>query len=194
MRLTVKERFAYKRDRATPRTRAKDCTFTTRRRCVRVVLNHIVCAVSHPCLTRLSGKAIRFGMVAAVMTATGIAGAIVVGVGVGYVVSDRHFGFGALGIVIAAVMMGYPLGAIAGLFLLRNRRGIHGSLPLAVIGCVIGAVLPVFVTGGLNLVMEPSILLAAYFVSIPVLGSFGYLQGGVSSDASQLNHRNGEGR
>ncbi len=194
MRLTVKERFAYKRDRATPRTRAKDCTFATRRRCVRVVLNHIVCAVSHPCLTRLSGKAIRFGVVAALMAATGIACAVIAGLITSYAINDRHFGMGALGLVIAAIMMGYPIGAIAGLFLLRKKRGIHGSLPLAVIGCVIGAVLPVFVTGGLNLVMEPSILLAAYFVSVPVLGSFGYLQGGASSDASQLNRRNSEGR
>ncbi len=135
-------------------------------------------------LTSSLRGAVRFGLVAAVMAATGIASAAIVGLGVGYAISDRHFGFGALGIVIAAVMIGYPIGAIAGLLLLRRKPGVHGTLALALIGTVIGAILPVVVTGALNLTIEPSVLIAVYMISVPALGAFGYLHRAPPGDTS----------
>ncbi len=171
-----------------------DCACITQPRCVVVVFNHIVCLVSPLRLTPSVRATIRLGLVAAVMAATGIVCAAIVGLGAGYAISDRHFGFGALGIVIAAVMIGYPVGAIAGLLLLRRKPGVPGSLPLGLIGCVIGAILPVVVTGALNLVMEPSVLFTVYFVSVPALGAFGYLHHAASHNASPPHGEKDEGR
>lgn len=140
-----------------------------------MVFNRIVCLVSSHRPIISFRRVIRFVLVAAVMAATGIACAAIVGFGVGYAVSGRHFGFGALGIVITAIMIGYPVGAIAGLLLLRKKPDVKGSLLFGILGCIIGASLTVLLAGALTIRFEPDALLGVYAVSVPALGAFGYL-------------------
>ena len=96
---------------------------------------------------------------------------------------DDSSGFGALGLAIGGAMVGYPLGAVAGLFLLRRVVRMRGWLLLGIIGAFVGAAVPVGIASIANGSIAPDALIGVYFVSVPVLCAIGFLAraGAVSS-------------
>lgn len=143
--------------------------------CIATVFSHIVCPVARSQPASPIQDVTRVILVAAAMAATGIACAIVAALITSYTISDRHFGLGALGIVIAVMMAAYPIGAVTGLLLLRKWPGVKGSLLFGTLGCIIGVSITLLLAGALNIRFEPDALLGVYVITIPVLGAFGYL-------------------
>ena len=87
-------------------------------------------------------------------------------------------GFGALGIVIGAAIIGYPLGVICGIVLVNKLLKLPGSLGLGVAGSLLGpaVILVLLEPAGLN--TNPTLMLSSYLISSPVLGTVGYVLGG----------------
>jgi len=84
-------------------------------------------------------------------------------------------GFAALGLAIGGLLAGYPVGVIIGIILTKKVFHYRGSLPLGILGSVIGVIITVAGAESLNLNASPTILFAVFFVSVPVLCAFGFL-------------------
>ena len=84
-------------------------------------------------------------------------------------------GFGALGLAIGGVLVGYPVGVIIGIILTKKAFHYRGSLLLGVLGSFLGVVITVAAAEPLNLNTNPNILFAVFFLSIPVLCTVGFL-------------------
>lgn len=87
-------------------------------------------------------------------------------------------GFGALGLALGGAMLGYPLGVMSGLYLLRRILRLKGSLILGIIGAFVGAAVPIAIAAITNAALEPDVLIIVYFLSVPVLCSLGFLARG----------------
>ncbi len=127
-----------------------------------------------PISPRTHGAA-RFFLTAVGIAASGLVCALVLVLAVSLLMRNDSSGFGALGLALGAAMLGYPLGGVAGLFLLRRVVRMSGWLLLGIIGAFVGAAVPVGIASIANGSIEPDVLIGVYFVSVPVLCAIGFL-------------------
>ena len=78
---------------------------------------------------------------------------------------------------MGGALVGYPLGAVGGLVMLRRMLHLRGSLVLGVIGALLGAAIALF-AGPLSLASNPSLVYLIYFLGVPVLCVCGFLARG----------------
>ncbi len=84
-------------------------------------------------------------------------------------------GFGALGLALAGVLVGYPVGVIIGIILTKKVFHYRGSLLLGILGSVLGVIITMGAAEPLNLNTNPNILFAVFFLSVPILCTIGFL-------------------
>ena len=120
----------------------------------------------------------RFSKFIKITLGTAIAG-ILLGViavlAIALVMKGEFVGFGALGLALGGILVGYPVGVITGIVLAKKVFHCRGSLPLGILGSVLGAVITVAAAEPLNLNATAGILFTVFFVSVPVLCTFGFL-------------------
>ena len=130
--------------------------------------------VQCPIFPRTHGAG-RFFLITIGLAVSGLVCALVLVLAVSLLMRNDSSGFGALGLALGGAMLGYPLGAVAGLFLLRRVLGMSGGLLLGIIGAFVGAAVPVGIASITNGSMGPDVLIGVYFVSVPVLCAIGFL-------------------
>ena len=81
--------------------------------------------------------------------------------------------FGALGLALGGAMLGYPLGVIGGLFVLKRGFKVPGSIAVGAVGAIVGAALALGLASLLNQTGDPSASVIAYFVLVPALATAG---------------------
>ena len=86
--------------------------------------------------------------------------------------------FGALGLALGAAMLGYPLGVIGGVFVLKRAFKIPGSIVLGAVGAIVGVAVTLGLASLLNQTGDPSISIVLYFVLVPALATAGLRIGG----------------
>jgi len=126
-------------------------------------------------ISRRSHGAARFFLIAIGIAVSGLVCALVFVLAVSLLLRSESSGFGALGLAIGGAMLGYPLGAVAGLLLLRRLLRMSGWLLLGTIGAFVGAAVPVGIASVANGSIEPDVLIVVYFVGMPVLCAIGFL-------------------
>ncbi len=130
--------------------------------------------VQCPISPRNHGAA-RFFFIAIAIAVSGLVCALVFVLAVSLLLRNDSSGFGALGLALGGAMLGYPLGAVAGLFLLRRILRMSGWLLLGIIGAFVGAAVPVAIASIADGGIKPDVLIWVYFVSVPVLCASGFL-------------------
>ena len=98
----------------------------------------------------------------------GIAGAYVGG----SVIGDDAAAFGALGLAISGLLLGYIIGIVVGILLIKRFLYRNGSLMFGIAGGVIGATITILASVPLN----PSVLIfsGVFFFIIPVFCLAGF--------------------
>ena len=110
------------------------------------------------------------------------------------VMRDEFFGLGGLIGGLWGLFLGYPLGVVVGLFLLKRFAHYQGSVIYGVIGCLIGAGVSVGMIGPLNIAIDPSILFSIFFISCPLLATAGFYLGKKRRKTSVEKKNGGDGR
>lgn len=130
----------------------------------------------------------RFFLITIGIAVSGLVCALVLVLAVSLLMRNDSSGFGALGLALGGAMLGYPLGAVASLLLLRRLLRINGWLLLGIIGAFVGAAVPVGIASIASGGIEPDVLIWVYFVSVPVLCAVGFLarSGTVSSGGNSM--------
>ena len=133
-------------------------------------------------------RVLQFGVIAAGVAVAGLVCAAIVGAVTGFVVRDQLLGVGWVAGAIGGALVGYPLGVIGGLVMLRRILHLCGSLFLGVVGGLLGAALAMLVVGQLNLASNPSLVYVIYFLSVPLLCVCGFLARGAAGKRSADGH------
>ncbi|MCK4825058.1 hypothetical protein KA005_55435 [bacterium] len=109
-------------------------------------------------------------------------GTAIVGISIGLIAvlavalfMKESVGFAALGLALAGVLVGYPVGVIVGIILTKKVFHFRGSLFLGILGSVLGVVITMGAAEPLNLNTNPNILFAVFFLSVPILCTIGFL-------------------
>jgi hypothetical protein len=84
------------------------------------------------------------------------------------------FGFGDLAGALAGIIIGYPIGVIAGIFLVSRVARYRGSVALGFTGSILGGVLTMGLAEPLNLNINANLLFALFFIVPPLLGTIGF--------------------
>ncbi|MEE8583213.1 MAG: hypothetical protein V3S61_05040 [Dehalococcoidales bacterium] len=84
------------------------------------------------------------------------------------------FGFGDLAGALAGIIIGYPIGVIAGIFLVSRVARYRGSVALGFTGSILGGVLTMGLAEPLNLNINANLLFALFFIAPPLLGTIGF--------------------
>ncbi len=92
----------------------------------------------------------------------------------GRVLGSEGAGFGALGLAIGGILVGFPLGTIVGLILLKKLFHQKGSLWLGMSGAIIGAVATAVLSEPLNLNAHVNLLFGVFFAIVPALTLGGF--------------------
>ncbi len=92
----------------------------------------------------------------------------------GKVLGDDSFGFGALGLALGGIIVGYPIGIIAGIVSIKKILHRRGSLLLGILGSIFGAVITIVVAEPLNLNSNPNLLFGVFFLSVPLFCLVGF--------------------
>ena len=100
----------------------------------------------------------------------GLAGTLIGGL----VIGDGSSGFGALGLALAGIIIGYPTGIIVGIVLIKKILHQRGSLSLGILGSIVGAVTTLVVAEPLNLNSNPNLLFGVFFLSVPLFCLVGF--------------------
>ena len=122
----------------------------------------------------ISGKMIRFIIMAFVLAVTGIIFAITGALIGGRILGSDAAGFGALGLAIGGILVGYPTGIIVGILLVKRLFHQKGSVLLGLIGGIIGTVATVALAEPLNLNSNSYLLFGAFFVLVTGLSLGGF--------------------
>ncbi len=109
------------------------------------------------------GKFVGLGIAGFVV---GVAGALIGAL----LLKGELFGFGGLVGALAGMIIGYPIGVIAGIVLMTRVFHIRGSLLFGILGSTLGAVLTIGLAEPLKLNVKPNVLLSMFFLSVPLLG------------------------
>lgn len=100
----------------------------------------------------------------------GLAGALIGG----KVLGGDSFGFGALGLALGGIIIGYPTGIIVGIVSIKKILHRRGSLLLGILGSIFGAVITIVVAEPLNLNSNPNLLFGVFFLSVPLFCLVGF--------------------
>ena len=92
----------------------------------------------------------------------------------GKVLGGDSFGFGALGLALGGIIIGYPTGIIIGIVSIKKILHRRGSLLLGILGSIFGAVITIAVAEPLNLNSNPNLLFGVFFLSIPLFCLVGF--------------------
>jgi hypothetical protein len=122
----------------------------------------------------VSGKIIRLIIMAFVLMVLGIIFAITGAFIGGRILGSDSVGFGALGLAIGGLLVGYPLGIIVGILLIKKLFHQKGSVLLGVIGSIIGAIATVALSEPLKLNSSPYLLSGTFFVLVTGLSLGGF--------------------
>ncbi len=122
----------------------------------------------------VSGKLIRFFIMAFVLTITGIIFAITGAFIGGRILGSDAAGFGALGLAIGGILVGFPTGIIVGILLIKRLFHQKGSVLLGLIGGIIGTVATVALSEPLNLNSNSYLLFGTFFVLVTGLSLGGF--------------------
>ena len=93
----------------------------------------------------------------------------------GKVLGGDSPGFGALGLALAGIIIGYPTGIIVGIVLIKKILHQRGSLVLAVLGSIMDAAIIMALADPLHLNSNSGLLFGVFFVGVPVFGLGGFL-------------------
>ncbi|MFC2071402.1 hypothetical protein ACFLUU_01605 [Chloroflexota bacterium] len=122
----------------------------------------------------VSGKIIKFIIMAFVLAVIGIIFAITGAVIGGRILGSDSAGFGALGLAIGGILVGYPTGIITGILLIKRVFHQKGSVLLGLIGGIIGTVATVVLAEPLNLNSNSYLLFGAFFMLVTGLSLGGF--------------------
>jgi len=100
----------------------------------------------------------------------GVAGALIGG----KILGSDSFGFGALGLAIGGVFIGYPAGIIIGIIFIKKIFHQRGSLLFGILGSIVGAVITVVLAEPLNLNSNANLLFGVLLFSVPVFCLAGF--------------------
>ena len=92
----------------------------------------------------------------------------------GKVLGGDSFGFGALGLALGGIIIGYPTGIIVGIVSIKKILHRRGSLLLGILGSIFGAVITIVVAEPLNLNSNPNLLFGVFFLSVPLFCLVGF--------------------
>ena len=117
---------------------------------------------------------IRFCIMALVLGASGIIVAII-GAFVGSkILGSNDMEFGALGLAIGGILIGYPKGIIIGILLIKKLFKQKGSLLFGLIGGIIGTVVTIILIEPFNLTSNSYLLFGTFFVLVTCLSLGGF--------------------
>lgn len=108
----------------------------------------------------------------------GVLGIIGGGIGAligGKILGSDSFGFGALGLAIGGIIIGYPAGIIIGIIAIRKLFHHKGSLLLGIVGSIFGALIILLLAEPLNLNSNTDLLFVLFLISVPVFCLAGFL-------------------
>ena len=117
---------------------------------------------------------IRFIIKAFILAVTGIIFAITGALISGRILGNGAEGFGALGLAIGGILVGYPTGIIVGILLIKRLFHQKGSVLLGLIGGIIGTVVTVALSEPLNLNSNSYLLFGTFFVLVTGLSLGGF--------------------
>jgi len=92
----------------------------------------------------------------------------------GKVLGGDSFGFGALGLALGGIILGYPTGIIVGIVSVKKVLHRRGSLLLGILGSIFGAVITIALAEPLNLNSNPNLLFGVFFLSVPLFCLVGF--------------------
>ncbi len=92
----------------------------------------------------------------------------------GKVLGGDSFGFGALGLALGGIIIGYPTGIIIGIVSIKKILHRRGSLLLGILGSIFGAVITIVAAEPLNLNFNPNLLFGVFFLSVPLFCLVGF--------------------
>ena len=92
----------------------------------------------------------------------------------GKVLGGDSFGFGALGLALGGIIIGYPAGIIVGIISIRKVLHQQGSLLLGILGSIIGAIITMVLAEPLNFNSNPNLLFGVFFLSVPLFCLVGF--------------------
>ena len=92
----------------------------------------------------------------------------------GKVLGGDSFGFGALGLTLGGIIIGYPTGIIVGIVSIKKILHRRGSLLLGILGSIFGAVITIAIAEPLNLNSNPNLLFGVFFLSAPLFCLVGF--------------------
>ncbi len=92
----------------------------------------------------------------------------------GKVLGGDSFGFGALGLALGGIIIGYPTGIIVGIVSIKKILHQRGSLLFGILGSIFGAIITIAVAEPLNLNSNPYLLFGVFFLSIPLFCLVGF--------------------
>ncbi len=119
-------------------------------------------------------KIIKFVVKMIALAVIGIAFAIAGAFIGGRVLGGDAVGFGALGLAIGGILIGFPLGTIVGLILLRKLFHQKGSLWLGMSGAIVGTIATAVLSEPLNLNANVNLLFGVFFTMVPALTLGGF--------------------
>ncbi len=90
------------------------------------------------------------------------------------IMRGRLFGFGGLAGALGGIIIGYPLGVLVGIFVIKKIFHYSGSMWLGIVGVVLGGAVTVGLAEPLNLNLNPGILFTLFFLLIPLLCIAGF--------------------
>ncbi|OGN87528.1 MAG: hypothetical protein A2158_07135 [Chloroflexi bacterium RBG_13_46_14] len=92
----------------------------------------------------------------------------------GRIIGSDAEGFGALGLAIGGILVGYPTGIIVGLLLMKRLFHQKGSVWLGLLGGIIGTVVTIALSEPLKLNSNSYLLFGAFFVLVTGLSLGGF--------------------
>ncbi|MCD6599650.1 MAG: hypothetical protein J7L19_03665 [Dehalococcoidia bacterium] len=117
----------------------------------------------------------RFILMAMGLGVTGIVFGLIGALIGGKVIGGNSVGFGALGLALASIIIGYPAGIIVGIVLIKKILHQRGSLLLGISGSIIGAVIVIALAEPLNLNSNTGLLFGTFLLCVPIFCLSGFL-------------------
>lgn len=122
-----------------------------------------------------AGKIVKFVVIVIGLGITGIIFGLIGALIGGKVLGGDSFEFGALGLALGGIIIGYPTGIIIGIISLKKMFHQPGSLLFGIIGSIIGAIITILLTVSLNLNANPFLLFGVFFFIVPIFCLSGFL-------------------
>ncbi len=120
------------------------------------------------------GRTFKFVLMTIGLGVLGIIFAVIGALTGGRVLGSDSAGFGALGLAIGGVIIGYPAGIIVGIISIKKILHQQGSLLFGILGSIIGAIVTMVLAEPLNLNSNINLLFGMFFLSVPVFCLIGF--------------------